>query len=96
MSEGWGRGQWDLDGSPDLRCGFATGRHLPSLHPSREEKAELLLDSQAEVQGLESEIRRLRQEVRSNAPLPFCPSLTPPHRGPIASCDTSLLCRVAG
>lgn len=35
---------------------------------SREEKAELLLDSQAEVQGLEVEIRRLRQEVRSDAP----------------------------
>lgn len=35
---------------------------------SREEKAELLLDSQAEVQGLEAEIRRLRQEVRSDAP----------------------------
>lgn len=38
----------------------------PSLLPSREEKAEQLLDSQAEVQGLEAEIRRLRQEVRSN------------------------------
>lgn len=35
---------------------------------SREEKAELLLDSQAEVQGLEAEIRRLRHEVRSDAP----------------------------
>lgn len=35
---------------------------------SREEKAELLLDSQEEVQGLEAEIRRLRQEVSSDAP----------------------------
>lgn len=77
MSEGWGRGQWDLDGPPDPRCGFATGRHLPSLHPSREEKAELLLDSQAEVQGLESEIRRLRQEVRSNAHPPPLPLIDP-------------------
>lgn len=35
---------------------------------SREEKAELLLDSQVEMQGLEAEIRRIRQEVRSDAP----------------------------
>lgn len=54
------------------RCGFAAGRHPPSPRPSREEKAELLLDSQAEVQGLEAEIRRLRQEVRSNIPV-HCP-----------------------
>lgn len=46
----------------------AAGRHSPSPHLSREEKAEQLLDSQAEVQGLEAEIRRLRQEVRSNVP----------------------------
>ena len=41
---------------------------LPACLPSSEEKAELLLDSQAEVQGLEAEIRRLRQEVRSDVP----------------------------
>lgn len=70
MSEGWGRGQWDLGGSPAPQCGFAVGRHPPSSHPSREEKAEQLLDSQAEVQGLEAEIRRLRQEVRSNVSPP--------------------------
>lgn len=35
---------------------------------SREEKAELLLDSQEEMQGLEAEIRRIRQEVRSDVP----------------------------
>lgn len=94
MSEGRGRGQWDLDESPAPRCDFATGRHSPSPHPSREEKAEQLLDSQAEVQGLEAEIRRLRQEVRSKVPTP--PTLSLPHRGPIASCDPSPLCSVAG
>lgn len=40
----------------------------PVSLPSREEKAELLLDSQEEVQGLEAEIRRLRQEVRCDVP----------------------------
>lgn len=94
MSEGWGRSQWDLDGSPAPRCGFAAGRHPPSPHPSREEKAEQLLDSQAEVQGLEAEIRRLRQEVRSNV-LPPTSILSPPHRGPIASCYPSPHCPVA-
>ena len=43
-------------------------RPPPACLPSSEEKAELLLDSQAEVQGLEAEIRRLRQEVRSDVP----------------------------
>lgn len=33
-----------------------------------------MLDSQAEVQGLEAELRRLRQEVRSDAPRIPCPS----------------------
>lgn len=97
MSEGSGRGQWDLDGSPAPGCGSAAGRHPPSSHPSREEKAEQLLDSQAEVQGLEAEIRRLRQEVRSNVfpPTHRPPPLSPLHRGPIASCDPSPLCPVA-
>lgn len=46
------------------------GPHTPLASLlSREEKAELLLDSQAEVQDLEAEIRRLRQEVRSDVPL---------------------------
>lgn len=52
---------------------------------SREEKAELLLDSQGEVQGLEAEIRRLRQEVRSDASR-HCHNLySSPHtaRGPL-------------
>ncbi|KAL1788326.1 coiled-coil domain-containing protein 88B [Sigmodon hispidus] len=38
---------------------------LRRLRQEVEEKAELLLDSQAEVQGLEAEIRRLRQEVQT-------------------------------
>ncbi|KAK2100238.1 Coiled-coil domain-containing protein 88B [Saguinus oedipus] len=38
---------------------------LRRLRQELEEKAELLLDSQAEVQGLEAEIRRLRQEVQA-------------------------------
>ncbi|XP_021497978.2 coiled-coil domain-containing protein 88B isoform X1 [Meriones unguiculatus] len=38
---------------------------LRRLRQEVEEKAELLLDSQAEVQGLEAEIRRLRQEVQA-------------------------------
>lgn len=38
---------------------------LRRLRQEVEEKAELLLDSQAEVQGLESEIRRLRQETQA-------------------------------
>ncbi|EHB04923.1 Coiled-coil domain-containing protein 88B [Heterocephalus glaber] len=37
---------------------------LRRLRQELEEKAELLLDSQAEVQGLEAEIRRLRQEAQ--------------------------------
>ncbi|XP_034501474.1 coiled-coil domain-containing protein 88B isoform X2 [Ailuropoda melanoleuca] len=37
---------------------------LRRLRQELEEKAELLLDSQAEVQGLEVEIRRLRQEAK--------------------------------
>ncbi|KAM6160513.1 coiled-coil domain-containing protein 88B [Erethizon dorsatum] len=39
--------------------------HLRRLRQELEEKAELLLDSQAEVQGLEAEIRRLRQEAQA-------------------------------
>lgn len=50
---------------------------LRRLRQEVEEKAELLLDSQAEVQGLESEIRRLRQEVRSNAHPPPLPLIDP-------------------
>lgn len=53
-----------------MRPGKGWGLSVPRLlqrRSSREEKAELLLDSQAEVQGLEAEIRRLRQEVRSDA-----------------------------
>ncbi|XP_008837157.1 coiled-coil domain-containing protein 88B [Nannospalax galili] len=38
---------------------------LRRLRQEVEEKAELLLDSQAEVQGLEAEIRRLRQEAQA-------------------------------
>ncbi|KAL6045852.1 hypothetical protein STEG23_024356 [Scotinomys teguina] len=38
---------------------------LRRLRQEVEEKAELLLDSQAEVQGLEAEIRRLRQETQA-------------------------------
>ncbi|XP_061262752.1 coiled-coil domain-containing protein 88B [Bos javanicus] len=38
---------------------------LRRLRQELEEKAELLLDSQAEVQGLEAEIRRLRQEAQA-------------------------------
>ncbi|XP_051002848.1 coiled-coil domain-containing protein 88B [Acomys russatus] len=38
---------------------------LRRLRQEVEEKAELLLDSQAEVQGLEAEIRKLRQEVQA-------------------------------
>nr|XP_004656669.2 coiled-coil domain-containing protein 88B [Jaculus jaculus] len=38
---------------------------LRRLRQELEEKAELLLDSQAEVQGLETDIRRLRQEVQA-------------------------------
>ncbi|XP_006901545.1 PREDICTED: coiled-coil domain-containing protein 88B [Elephantulus edwardii] len=38
---------------------------LRRLRQELEEKAELLLDSQAEVQGLETEIRRLRQETQA-------------------------------
>lgn len=90
MSVGWGRGQ--PGGTIGSRCGFAAGRHSPSLHPFREEKAELLLDSQAEVQGLEAEIRRLRQEVRSNVPhycplpilVPFLPAAPHPCGCPVA------------
>lgn len=43
-------------------------RPLLRAFPLARRKAELLLDSQAEVQGLEAEIRRLRQEVRSDVP----------------------------
>lgn len=70
---------------------------LRRLRQEVEEKAEQLLDSQAEVQGLEAEIRRLRQEVRSNVfpPTHRPPPLSPLHRGPIASCDPSPLCPVA-
>nr|XP_013006182.1 coiled-coil domain-containing protein 88B isoform X1 [Cavia porcellus] len=39
--------------------------HLRRLRQELEEKAELLLDSQEEVQGLEAEIRRLRQEAQA-------------------------------
>ncbi|XP_007943006.1 coiled-coil domain-containing protein 88B [Orycteropus afer afer] len=38
---------------------------LRRLRQELEEKAELLLDSQAEMQGLEAEIRRLRQEAQA-------------------------------
>ncbi|CAO2584482.1 Coiled-coil domain-containing protein 88B [Lemmus lemmus] len=38
---------------------------LRRLRQEVEEKAEMLLDSQAEVQGLEAEIRRLRQEAQA-------------------------------
>ncbi|XP_076971964.1 coiled-coil domain-containing protein 88B isoform X2 [Tamandua tetradactyla] len=38
---------------------------LRSLRQELEEKAELLLDSQAEMQGLEAEVRRLRQETQA-------------------------------
>ncbi|XP_039716225.1 coiled-coil domain-containing protein 88B isoform X2 [Pteropus medius] len=38
---------------------------LRRLRQELEEKAELLLDSQGEVQGLEAEIRRLRQEAQA-------------------------------
>nr|XP_006216797.1 LOW QUALITY PROTEIN: coiled-coil domain-containing protein 88B [Vicugna pacos] len=38
---------------------------LRRLRQELEEKAELMLDSQAEVQGLEAEIRRLRQEAQA-------------------------------
>uniref|UniRef100_A0A8C3X762 Coiled-coil domain-containing protein 88B n=1 Tax=Catagonus wagneri TaxID=51154 RepID=A0A8C3X762_9CETA len=38
---------------------------LRRLRQELEEKAELVLDSQAEVQGLEAEIRRLRQEAQA-------------------------------
>ncbi|XP_032345606.1 coiled-coil domain-containing protein 88B isoform X1 [Camelus ferus] len=38
---------------------------LRRLRHELEEKAELMLDSQAEVQGLEAEIRRLRQEAQA-------------------------------
>lgn len=61
--------------APWVRLGSGLGRAEgggtqtpPASLSSREEKAELLLDSQAEVQGLEAEIRRLRQEVRTDAP----------------------------
>ncbi|CAK6449687.1 unnamed protein product [Pipistrellus nathusii] len=40
---------------------------LRRLRQELEEKAELLLDSQEEVQGLEAEIRRLRQETQALA-----------------------------
>lgn len=87
MGPGWAS---SLGGAIGPRCGFAASRHSPSLHPFREEKAELLLDSQAEVQGLEAEIRRLRQEVHSNVPhhcplpiaVPFLPAV--PHLCPVA------------
>ncbi|XP_049499443.1 coiled-coil domain-containing protein 88B isoform X1 [Panthera uncia] len=42
-----------------------TKAQLRRLRQELEEKAELLLDSQAEVQGLEAEIRRLRQEAQA-------------------------------
>lgn len=42
-----------------------TKAQLRRLRQELEEKAELLLDSQAEVQGLETEIRRLRQEAQA-------------------------------
>ncbi|XP_006861039.1 PREDICTED: coiled-coil domain-containing protein 88B [Chrysochloris asiatica] len=42
-----------------------TKAQLRRLRLELEEKAELLLDSQTEVQGLEAEIRRLRQEVQA-------------------------------
>ncbi|XP_053780913.1 coiled-coil domain-containing protein 88B isoform X2 [Desmodus rotundus] len=42
-----------------------TKAQLRRLRQELEEKAELLLDSQEEVQGLEAEIRRLRQEAQT-------------------------------
>uniref|UniRef100_H0XMS1 Coiled-coil domain-containing protein 88B n=1 Tax=Otolemur garnettii TaxID=30611 RepID=H0XMS1_OTOGA len=42
-----------------------TKAQLRRLRQELEEKAELLLDSQAEVQGLEAEIRRLRHEAQA-------------------------------
>ncbi|XP_054426605.1 coiled-coil domain-containing protein 88B [Pteronotus mesoamericanus] len=42
-----------------------TKAQLRRLRQELEEKAELLLDSQEEVQGLETEIRRLRQEAHT-------------------------------
>ncbi|XP_029813447.1 coiled-coil domain-containing protein 88B isoform X2 [Suricata suricatta] len=42
-----------------------TKAQLRRLQQELEEKAELLLDSQAEVQGLEAEIRRLRQKAQA-------------------------------
>ncbi|XP_039100847.1 coiled-coil domain-containing protein 88B isoform X2 [Hyaena hyaena] len=42
-----------------------TKAQLRRLRQELEEKAELLLDSQEEVQGLEAEIRRLRQEAQA-------------------------------
>ncbi|XP_036182688.1 coiled-coil domain-containing protein 88B [Myotis myotis] len=42
-----------------------TKAQLRRLRQELEEKAELLLDSQEEVQGLEAEIRRLRQETQA-------------------------------
>lgn len=42
-----------------------TKAQLRRLRQELEEKAEVLLDSQAEVQGLEAEIRKLRQEAQA-------------------------------
>ncbi|XP_036783087.2 coiled-coil domain-containing protein 88B isoform X2 [Manis pentadactyla] len=47
-----------------LQLANAKGQ-LRRLRQELEEKAELLLDSQAEVRGLEAEIRRLRQEAQA-------------------------------
>lgn len=62
---GWGPSPMDMGG---LRPGEGWSQSPPVSLSSREEKAELLLDAQEEVQGLEAEIRKLRQEVRSDAP----------------------------
>lgn len=91
----WGTGEGtELEGRGQAQKGVGLGlkvclsHTLPSMaYLSREEKAELLLDSQEEVQGLEAEIRRLRQEVLSDppaphyfpSPIPLPPSSAPSH-----------------
>ncbi|XP_023559682.1 coiled-coil domain-containing protein 88B isoform X2 [Octodon degus] len=54
------------DGPHHLTLQLANAKaQLRRLRQELEEKAELLLDSQTEVQGLEAEIRRLRQETQA-------------------------------
>lgn len=66
-----------------VRVGGYGPQTPPASLPSREEKAELLLDSQAEVQGLEAEVRRLRQEVRAEDAPAIAAFPNPPPQPPV-------------